>query len=139
MMGVDYLAVLVASVAQFAIGAIWYMPIFGKLWGQIHGFDKLSKKEQKEAQKSMMPWLVVQFVVTVMTSFALAKLFALAPDYSIYKLALIIWLGFFVPVQVGAVIFGGTDPKWMLKKTLIMSGGSFFCLLAAAAIIGNMQ
>ncbi|QQS18647.1 DUF1761 domain-containing protein [Candidatus Saccharibacteria bacterium] len=37
-------AVLVAAVAQFAVGAIWYMPLFGKLWGKIHGFDALDKK-----------------------------------------------------------------------------------------------
>jgi hypothetical protein len=43
-------AVAVATVVQFIVGAIWYMPIFGKLWGEMFGFDKLSKKQQQEMQ-----------------------------------------------------------------------------------------
>jgi hypothetical protein len=137
-MNVNYVAVLVATVAEFVIGAVWYMPIFGKAWGQIHGFDKLSKAEQKAAQKDMMPLLVVQLVVTAMTTLVLAKLILLVPGYSVYQLAAMAWAGFVVPTQVAAVIFGGTDPKWLVKKTLIMAGGSLACLMAAAAILGAM-
>jgi hypothetical protein len=137
-MSINYLAVLVASIAQFVIGAVWYMPLFGNLWGQIHGFNKLSKAEQKEAQKQMMPLLIVQFVVTVITTVVLAKLLVLVPSYSAYTLALMVWVGFFVPVQVAGVIFGGTEPKWIVKKVLILSGGSLVCLLAAAAILNAM-
>ena len=139
MLGVNIWAVLAATVAQFVLGAIWYMPLFGKLWGQIHGFDKLSKKEQAEAQKSMMPLLAVQLLVTFLTSLALAKVIALAPEYSVYKIAGLVWLGFFVPVQVGAVLFGGTAPKWVIKKIAVMAGSSLINLLVAAAIIGALQ
>ncbi len=38
-MDINYIAVLVAAVAQFIFGAIWYMPLFGGMWGKIHGFD----------------------------------------------------------------------------------------------------
>ena len=139
MLGINIWAVIIATIAQFILGAIWYMPLFGKLWGQIHGFNKLSKKEQSEAQKSMMPLLLVQFVITFLTSLALAKLIALAPEYSAYKIAGIIWLGFFVPVQIGAVIFGGTEPKWFVKKIAVMSGSSLINIFVAAAIISAMQ
>ncbi len=135
---VDYLRVFLATVAQFIIGAIWYMPIFGNIWGEIHGFVKLNKKEQKEAQKKMMPLLVVQFVITVITTVVLAKLMLLTPNYSAYSLAGLIWIGFFVPVQIAAIIFGGTDPKWVVKKAMIMAGGSLACLLAAAAILNKI-
>ncbi len=134
-MDVNYIAVLVAAVAQFVVGAIWYMPIFGKLWGQIHGFQKLSKSQQKEAQQQMMPMLVVQFIGTLLTTVVLAKITDATSVYAPYSLALLIWAGFFVPSQVSAVIFGGTDPKWVVKKTAIMAGGSLACLLVATAIL----
>jgi hypothetical protein len=137
-MSINYLAVLVASVAQFIIGAVWYMPLFGKLWGQIHGFEKLTKSEQKEAQKQMMPMLLVQFIVTILTTLVLAKLIVLIPDYSVYTLAGMVWVGFFVPVQTSAVLFGGTEPKWVVTKTAIMAGGSLACLLVAATILKAM-
>ena len=135
-MNINYTAVALAAVAEFVVGAIWYMPVFGDLWGKIHGFKKMNKVEQKEAQKQMMPMLAVQFLFTVVTTVALAKLIVLVPDYSVYSLAIIAWLGFVVPTQVAAVIFGGTDPKWVLKKILIMAGGSAVCLLVAVAILG---
>lgn len=137
-MSINYLAVLVAAVAQFFIGAIWYMPIFGKLWGQIHGHDKLSKEEQKKAEKGMAPLLGVQLVITFITTLVLAKLIVLIPSYSAYKIALMVWIGFFIPVQIAAIIFGGTKPQWFVKKALIMSGGSAVCLAAAAAILNAM-
>jgi len=47
---INLTAVLLASVAQFILGAIWYTPLFGRMWGKIHGFDKLKQKTQKEMQ-----------------------------------------------------------------------------------------
>jgi uncharacterized protein DUF1761 len=134
-MTINYLAVLVASVAEFIIGGIWYMPIFGKLWGEIHGFNKMTKDQQQAAQKQMPPMLVLQFVFTFVTTVVLAKLIVLLPHYSVYKLALLVWIGFFVPTQVAAVVFGGIDSKWFVKKSMIMAGGSLACLVAAAAIL----
>ena len=54
-MNVNYLAVVLATIAQFVAGAIWYMPLFGELWGKIHGFDKFSIEEQKEMQAKTGP------------------------------------------------------------------------------------
>jgi len=134
-MTINYLAIGVAAVAQFIIGAIWYMPLFGSAWRDIHGFGQLSKKEQEQAQKEMMPMLGVQFLGTVITTVVLARLSQLLPDYSAYTLAVMVWLGFVVPIQVSAIMFGGTEAKWMVKKALIMAGGALACLLAAAAIL----
>ena len=49
-MEINFSAVAAATATMFAIGAFWYMVPFGKLWGKIHDFDKLSPKQQKEMQ-----------------------------------------------------------------------------------------
>jgi len=138
-MEISYLAVVLATLAQFVVGAVWYMPVFGKLWGQIHGFDKLSKKEQDEARSKMGPYYGAQLAVTALTAIVLAKFIALLPQYSPYCLALMCWAGFLLPAEVSAVIFGGTDTKWMPKKIGVMAGGSLACSLAAAAVISWIQ
>ena len=138
-MNINYTAVLAATIADFVVGAIWYMPIFGNLWGKIHGHDKLSKKEQQDAQKGMAPLLGVQVVITAITTIVLAKLFTMLPDYSVYKLAAIVWLGFVVPTQIAAIIFGGTAKEWFVQKALIMAGGSIICLEIAAAILKALK
>lgn len=134
-MELSYVAIAVAAVAQFIVGAIWYMPLFGSLWRDIHGFGKLSKAQQDQAQKEMMPMLGVQFIGTIITTVVLARAMQLLPNYSAYSLAFGAWLGFIVPIQVSAIMFGGTEAKWIVKKVLVMAGGALACLLVAAAIL----
>jgi hypothetical protein len=138
-MPMNYLAILIATVAQFIIGAVWYMPIFGKIWGKIHGFDELGPEAQAVAQKAMMPLLVVQFVTTFITTIVLSIFIQYLPaNWNVYALAGFFWVGFVVPTQVGAVLFGGTKPQWVVKKILIMAGGSLVCLEVAAIILKSM-
>jgi hypothetical protein len=135
-MNINYLAVLVAAVAQFIFGAIWYMPIFGKIWGRMHGFDKLPQDVQEQMYKGMWPWLVLQFIVTVVTTLVFALLLNGFPsDWNIYGLAGFFWLGFILPTQISAVVFGGTDPQWIWKKIAISSAASLINMLIIAAIL----
>jgi Protein of unknown function (DUF1761) len=132
-MELNFVAIGVAVVAQFIIGAVWYSALFGKLWAKIHGFDALSPEAQKEAQSKMWPLLVIQFGLTIVTTVVLALLKGgLPPEWNIYGLSVFIWLGFVMPAQVSAVLFGGTEPKWIVKKIAIASGASLMCYLAAA-------
>jgi hypothetical protein len=134
-MELNYIAILAATIAQFIIGFIWYMPLFGKAWGEIHGFNEVSPEVQKEMQKKMMPLLVVQFLGTVVTSFVFALFLAGMPaEWNIYGMAGFFWLGFVAPTQISAVIFGGTKPEWVMKKSLISIGGSFCTLMGAALV-----
>jgi len=138
-MEVNYLAILVASVLQFVFGAIWYTPVFGKLWGRIHCFDKVSPEVQKEMMKKMGPYLGLQFAVTIVTTVVLAVLLAgTTSTWSTYEFAGLCWLGFIVPTQISAVVFGGTEPRWMVTKILVMNGAALGCMMIAAAVLDLM-
>lgn len=134
-MQLNYFAILLATIAQFIIGAIWYMPIFGKIWGKIHGFDKVPKAKQQKMMRSMTPYLIMQFVVTLVTTIVLALFITYLPLWNAYAIAAFFWIGFVVPTQVGAVVFGGTEGKWVVIKIAIMAGGSLLCLETAAIIL----
>lgn len=139
MLGVDLVAVLVAAVAMFMIGGLWYMGLFAKQWGEIFGFDKKSKKEQDAARKEMAPWIIVQVLITLVGAFALAKVMALAPSYDYYKVGLLVWGGFAAPVAISSVIFGGTDKKWIKRQISIMVSEYLVHILVAAWIIDQIQ
>lgn len=48
----NWLAIGVLTVTHFALGAIWFGPIFGKIWMRIHhGDKKMSDTEMQEAMK----------------------------------------------------------------------------------------
>lgn len=134
-MDVNIVAVLVATVVMFAIGAFWYMVPFGTLWGKIHGFDKLSKKEQDKMQKAMGPWYGVQFVVTVISAYVLAVLIGLLPEQSPFFIAFLVWIGFVLPTEASAMIFGGAPDGYVWHKIGISSSESLLHLLAAAWVI----
>lgn len=134
-MSINIWAVLVATLAQFVVGAVWYTAIFGKQWGEMFGFDKMPKAEQQKMQKQMGPFYGVQLLVTFMTAYVLAHFIVAQPDVAAYKIAFWVWLGFVVPTQVSAVIFGGVEPKWIPRRIGIMASGSLACLLVAAWVL----
>ena len=89
--------------------------------------------------KSMGPALTLQFVVTIVTTVVLALLLQnISSDLSLYKFAGLLWLGFMVPTQVSAVLFGGTEPRWIVTKISIMAGGALGCVMIAAAVLQAM-
>lgn len=135
MMEVNIWAVLAATVAQFAVAAFWYTALFGKKWGEMFEFDKLPKKKQKEMQQKMGPYYLVQALVTFLTSYVLAHFIGAFGDVAFWQIAFLTWLGFAMPTQVSAVIFGGVEPKWIPTRIGIMAGGSLVSLMAGAWVI----
>lgn len=138
-MQMSFWAVVVATVTMFIVGAVWYMAIFAKQWGEMFGFDKLSKKQQKEMQSQMGPFYMIQILVTIFSAFTLAKLIALLPNYSVYSVAVLVWFGFVLPAIVSGVIFGGVEAKWIPRRISIMAGEALVHLLAAAWVISLIQ
>jgi hypothetical protein len=134
-MEINVWAIAAATVTMFVVGAVWYMAVFSKLWGKIHGMDKYSEKEMKELSSKMGPWYGLQLFMTVLTAFVLTHFIALNPEVEYWKVAFFVWLGFVLPTQVSAVIFGGTEPRWMMKKIAVMSGEALVRLLIAAWVI----
>ena len=129
------IAIAAATLVQFIVGGVWYTFVFGKLWGDIHGYNKLSKEVQAQMAKDIMPFYGLQLVVTIFTAAVMGNLMVALPDHSPYALAFYAWLGFAMPMQFSGVIFGGTESQWIVKKFLILAGGSLACLMAGAAIL----
>ncbi len=134
-MELNYLAILLAVIAQFAIGFVWYGPLFGKTWGKIHGFDKLSKETQDKMMKEMGPYYGLQLLVTIITTIVLAIFISYQPEWNPYALAGLFWMGFVVPAQASSVIFSNTPKEWMFTKAAIQAGAAFLCYEAAATIL----
>lgn len=138
-MALNFLAIFLAVAAQFAVGFIWYGPLFGKIWGQIHGFDKLSKETQQKMMKEMGPFYGLQLLVTVVTTIVLAIFITNLPEWNPYAMAAFFWGGFVVPAQASSVFFSNTPKQWMGQKIAIQAGAAFLCYESAAAILSLMS
>lgn len=135
----NLLAVLIATVFQFIVGAIWYSVFFGKMWGEIHGFNKLSKDVQQKMMKEMGPYYAVQFLITLVATYILAIFITNLPGWNPYAMAGFFWLGFIVPTQISAAIFGGTPREWLVKKVLVQAASSFLCLEVGTLVLHLMR
>lgn len=67
---INWLAVLVASIAYFVIGAVWYAPLFGKHWVKYHKIDI----HNPEAKKGVAGLMITSFLVMFFICFGLALL-----------------------------------------------------------------
>lgn len=67
-MGVNWLAVLAASVSAFVLGGIWYGPMFGRMWMQASGMT-----EEKVKQGNAGKTYGISFVLTVVAAIVLSR------------------------------------------------------------------
>lgn len=136
---VNYLAVLLAGVASMAAGFLWYSPLLlGKPWMKERGFTEATLKK---AQADMGKLYGVSFVVSLVSAYVLTHVMVMSENFFHYPMvstglisAFWMWLGFVMPTQVTATIFG--NKNWKLLK--IDTGYQLVSLLAMGLVIGMM-
>ena len=139
--GVNYLAVLIAGIAGWLLGAVWY-GLLAKPWVAAHGKIMDQFKAEVEARKgtpaSYLPYILA-FVAGVLMAWVLAGLIGhLGPGQVTVRNAVIsalfMWIGFVATTMVVNNAFAMR--KAML--TVIDSGHWLAVLLLQGAIIGWM-
>ena len=132
----SFFLIVVATILQFVLGALWYSPLlFGKWWMQIMECDSLSKDELKSMQKKMMPFYFVQLALTFFTTFSLSNFMYYGSRLGFYHTAFWIWIGFMAPVSVASVIWANTKQKFWAKQILIMLTNQLAGIMLTAYIL----
>jgi hypothetical protein len=137
MQGVDFnwLAVIVAAIAAFALGGAWYSPIgFVKPWLNLLG------KTQEEMQAGMTPMAAMgaQAVQQIVTTIAMAAIVSWSGAGNVLEG---IWVG--VVAGVGLVAADGLKLVFFesraFKLYLINAGYSALAIVIMGAILGAWQ
>lgn len=129
---VDYLAVVIATVAVMALGFIWYSPVlFGNLWS-----NQLGKKKDDMSNGGPLTYGLTALTALI-GSWILALLLTLEDETSLASgIAVGLLLGIAVSVKIGMnYLFEGRK----LGLFLITTGYHLVSLLIAGLIIGAMQ
>lgn len=93
--GLDWLAVAVATVAYYLLGAAWFSPLFGKAWDAAIGV------ERSRGHRFSAAYYVVPFVTSLVVSVAVATVItALGPA----RLGEALLLGLLIGVGVAAAV-----------------------------------
>jgi len=116
---VNYLAILIAAIASFVVGMVWFGPLFGKQWMQMMGIKHSDMEAAKKkgmsktyaaatAGQLVMAYVVAHFV-------ALLKITDLT---GAWQFAFWAWLGLIATVQLGMVLWEQKPVKLYALVTL---------------------
>lgn len=124
----DWLAILIATVAAFVLGGLWYGPLFGKRWMAAVG------KTEADIEPTPTPF-VVSFFAALFTCLVVAGLMDALGIDSVAGGALfglVTGVGFIATAMASDTAFCG----WGLPLFLIQSGYRVAYAILMGAIIG---
>lgn len=117
------------------LGFIWYGPLFGKTWMKLSG---MMMPDEKPGFATMIKPMILSFIGAILMSFVLASSIAFHDAFygtsgigSALSIAVLMWLGFIVPVYLN---FSGWEGK-PGKLFWINAGYWLVYLLLVAALI----
>jgi hypothetical protein len=126
---VNWLAVLVAGIVMFAIGAVWYTALFGKQWRMLMGVP------EGAAQEGFVQAMAVGFVANLVEAYVLAFFIV---HYGATDLVTgawvgaIAWLGFVATMIVPAIFYERRAPM----LAVINGAYNLIGLVVMGAILG---
>ena len=109
---INYWAVLVAGVSNMILGALWYGPLFGKIWMRLMGLSDERLNELKV--RGMGKLYAMAFVMALVMAYVLAHFANVWPTSGVsgaFQLAFWIWLGFIVTTMINSVLWEGKSFK----------------------------
>lgn len=134
---VNYLAVLVAAVANMVVGSFWFGPLFGKQWVKLSGIKMGGEKS------SMTGSYVTAFISSLVIAYVLSHFIWLTAIgmggevtlNSAMTTAFWAWLGFVATVGTGVVSWEGKP--WGYWGITV--GYWLVALVVMGAIIGSWR
>lgn len=128
-MEINYVAVLVAALSGFAVGAIWYGPLFGKHWMSAAG------PVTEEQPRVNIPGIYgLTFLLSLLAAVILALIIDQANASGVIagaRIGFLLWLGFILTVRVTEALFNGTN----MRLAMIDSGYRLIWAVVMGVII----
>ena len=139
---INMIAILVAVVANFIFGAIWYMPLFGKAWAQEM---KMDLSGPKPPSSEMIKGMAIMVIGNFLMAYVFAHNIAVwnpvtwgqpAPEVPYhmpmaFAAAFFTWLGFYLPQDLSKIAWEKSSWKLFFINTTY----HFLSLVIAALII----
>jgi hypothetical protein len=132
---VNYLAVILATIATQALGFLWYGKVFYKPWVAARAIDPSEGEDPGPAI------YLVPLVCALVVAYTLARLVDMTGADSVgdcIAIAAFVWVGFAGTVQLTQINF--SDAKVKRVPTFLIEGGyQLASFLIIGAIIGAFQ
>jgi hypothetical protein len=140
-MNISITAILIAVVANFFVGFLWYTVLFGKLWAREMGFDTTVKPTGGQMAKGMILGIIGNFFLAYVFAHNIAAwsfvpgIESMTTGMKLVNSVVFTWLGFFLPVDLNKIAW--EKKSW--KLLAIDTSYHLVILLVAALIIYNFS
>ena len=131
LLALNWLAILIATVAAFVLGGLWYGPVFGQAWMTALG------KTEDDIEPTPMPF-VVSFFTAALTCIVVAVLMQMLGIVSVLGGAvfgLVVGIGFIATAMASDTAFCGWGPRLFI----IQSGYRVVYSVVMGALLGGWQ
>lgn len=133
---VNYLAIVVATVVAYAVGAVWHSPVgFGKMWMDLMG---LKPYDMGKMPLTATQAMVIGFFVMLLQVFVLAHFLVLVGATTLnlaLQLGFWVWLGFLAPTLANSWLWEGKS----LKLFAFNAAYSLLSILVMVTVLGLWQ
>lgn len=127
---INYLAVLVAAISQMVVGTFWYGPLFGKPWMAGMKFTPADMEAaQRKGMGSTYLMALVNSLVMAYVAAHFIELLGITTAGSAVAFAFLIWLGFYVTLLVGTMLWEGKS------KTLFAIGAGYYLVNLVVTVL----
>ncbi len=132
MLKINFLAVAVAAVAAFLVGALWYSPLLlGKAYLEARGMNPGAMADMRPQAAELLGEFVKNMVVAFVLAHFVVRL-GVGDWKGAVQLGLWVWVGFQAMLLMGAVLH--EKMPWMLYA--IHAGDALVKTLLMTAILG---
>ena len=140
---INWVAIVVAVVANFIFGAIWYMPLFGKAWAKEMKMDMTVKPPPSVMYRGMAIMVIGNFLMAYVFAHNIAVWNPVTwgqPAAASWGMevacmaAFFTWLGFYLPQDLGRIAWEKSSGKLFFINTAY----HFLSLLIAGSILVMM-
>jgi hypothetical protein len=133
---VNYLAVFVAALAYFILGALWYSLLFGKYWSK--GIEEMGIKISKPDKGKMGIMMMKSFIANLLCAFTMAYFLGLVGVYNLHtgiKLGIAGGCGLTLASQLMVANWQGTK----MRVVVVDAGYQILGVMLVSVIIALMH
>jgi len=132
---INWLAVLVAALASFMVGGLWYGAIFGKKWIEVNGHDEAAQKAMAERQgKTFLGFIIGDLIAASAIAILMNNLENPSVGVGV-GLAFLIWIGALAPIGHAKNAANGRP----LGVWLLDTPHELLSVMAMAMVIGGWR
>jgi hypothetical protein len=131
---INFLAVIIAAVVSFVIGAVWYSPVlFAKPWMAAHGFTLESMAARRSTMARAYGISLICMLVMALVIDVLLVRMGISGAMHGARLGALLWLGFAATIGLTANVYSGKSNSLFL----IDSGYQLVYMTVLGAILGT--